>query len=288
VIRKPREATDLMMWVGSSYYPRIEDFVEEAERVGVSKRIAYPPVNIKLGRSFLFLTHDDSRRSDCKVCRGTGTKDGHLRVCLYVKGGASKTLRDPSNNELVVKSKRAFQQLNKKTAKQTRRKKTWRRIRGQPKCVTCSGLGRVAEGVIFGFCRIDRVELLFDRSSAAREYQERQPPKRRRAVEITAVVSMGLQEVARGCGYRQIGAHYLIADKLDVVQEVETISDQLGMNWTLRGSIVVFDKPVPYTGQRFRGTKAVNRTDIFGELRKRVSRGRPKQRATKRNRKARA
>jgi hypothetical protein len=278
------------MWVGSSYYPRIEDFVDEAERMGVSKRVAHPPVNIKLGRSLLFLVHDEGHRENCKSCRGTGVKSGNMRVALWVKNGKGSVTRDPSKNELVVKSKRAFQQLNKTTAKQTRRKKTWKPIRNQTKCVKCSGLGRVSTGGIFGFCRIDRVELLFDRASAAKEYRDRQEAfGRGRSVDITTVVGQEINEVCRGCGYRQIGAYYLISAELDILQDFEELSEQLGVHWKLRGPVVVFDKPVSYTGQRFRGTKAVSRTEIFNALRKKDKRGRRhKRRSPKRNRKARA
>lgn len=290
MIRKPREATDLMMWIGSSYYPKIEDFVDEAERMGVSKRIAYSPVNIKLGRSLLFLVHDEGHRENCKSCRGTGVKGGNMRVTLWLKNGKGTATRDPSKNELVVKSKRAFQQLNKTTAKKTRRKKTWRRVRNQTKCKKCSGIGRVSTGGIFGFSRIDRVELLFDRASAAKEYRDRQTAfGRGRSVDVTTVVSQGLNEVRRGCGYRQIGAYYLISADLDVLQDFEMLSEQLGVHWRLRGPIVVFDKPVSYTGQRFRGTKAVSRTEIFNELRKKVKSGRRrKRRPAKRTRQARS
>lgn len=289
MIRKPREAVDLMMWVGTSYYPTIEDFIEEAEEMDVSKRVGHPPVNIRLGSSLLFLAHDEGHRKDCAKCRGTGIRGGVSVVELMLK--SARGLQPDNGTRQTVRSKRAFQQLQKATSKQTRRRKTWRAVKGQTKCKECGGLGRVSTGSIFGFCKIARVELLFDRKGAVNEFLERQPRSRSRSVEVTPVVGQELKEVRRGCGYRQIGAYYLIGEKLDLITEHEEIAEQLGVKWKLRNPIVVFDPPVPYTGQRFRGTKAVNRTDIFKKLKlkrpKRAKR-RHKRRSAPRNTAARS
>ena len=134
----------------------------------------------------------------------------------------------------------------------------------------------MSTGAIFGFCKIDRVELLFDGKAAAKEHVERQKLSRARSVKITPVASLERKETRRGCGYRQIGAYYLIGQSLDLMVEFEELAEKLGVNWGLRNPIVVFDPPIPYTGQRFRGTKAVSRTDIFNKLRKKPKRARRK------------
>ena len=51
-------AKDLLMWVGEKYYPRIQDFIEEADLKGVCKRIGTVP-DITRGVSLCFLLHRD-------------------------------------------------------------------------------------------------------------------------------------------------------------------------------------------------------------------------------------
>ncbi len=47
--------TDILMWVGTQYYPTIQHYVDEAERLGVCKRVSRPPRDV----SRLFLAHDE-------------------------------------------------------------------------------------------------------------------------------------------------------------------------------------------------------------------------------------
>jgi hypothetical protein len=58
ILNKP---VDLMMWVGREYYT-VSSFIEEAERLGVSKRIPHTaiPEGIVPGLSRLFLKHLDA------------------------------------------------------------------------------------------------------------------------------------------------------------------------------------------------------------------------------------
>ena len=51
-------AKDLLMWVGEKYYPRIQDFIEEADLKGVCKRIGTVPA-LTPGVSRCFLLHRD-------------------------------------------------------------------------------------------------------------------------------------------------------------------------------------------------------------------------------------
>lgn len=56
---------DLLMWVGAKYYPHIVDFVEEARRKGVCKRVPALP-DITPGESRCYLLHrDGGRRPRC-------------------------------------------------------------------------------------------------------------------------------------------------------------------------------------------------------------------------------
>lgn len=53
---------DLLMWVGFEGYPTIQSFIEEAERLGVSKRLSQIPPTLEPGRTKLFLAHDEGVR----------------------------------------------------------------------------------------------------------------------------------------------------------------------------------------------------------------------------------
>jgi hypothetical protein len=53
--------TDYLMWVGGSYYG-ISEFIEEAKRLGVSKRVSHFPGDVVLGRTRVFLAHDVGER----------------------------------------------------------------------------------------------------------------------------------------------------------------------------------------------------------------------------------
>jgi hypothetical protein len=46
-----------LMWVGENFYPSMEDFEEEAEKVGVSKRISSVPKKLILGETWILLVH---------------------------------------------------------------------------------------------------------------------------------------------------------------------------------------------------------------------------------------
>ena len=45
------------MWVGRQHYPRYRDFCEEAEELGVSKRVATIPNWFRVGETWVFLEH---------------------------------------------------------------------------------------------------------------------------------------------------------------------------------------------------------------------------------------
>ena len=55
------EANDLkeygLMWVGESFYKTPEEFVEEAEKMGVCKRIPVIPAKLQIGKTWVLLAH---------------------------------------------------------------------------------------------------------------------------------------------------------------------------------------------------------------------------------------
>lgn len=46
-----------LMWVGGKFYPSPEDFVKEAQRMGLSKRIAQIPKDLVVGKTWIWLAH---------------------------------------------------------------------------------------------------------------------------------------------------------------------------------------------------------------------------------------
>jgi len=64
---EPVEPVDLLMWVGTSNYRTISDFVREAREQGVCKRINKVPNHLALGKSTLFLAHDEGISGDAVI-----------------------------------------------------------------------------------------------------------------------------------------------------------------------------------------------------------------------------
>ena len=54
-----RTETDLVMWVGTKHYPTVDDFIAEAQSRGCCKRVGKLPQIIELGRTRVFLAHDE-------------------------------------------------------------------------------------------------------------------------------------------------------------------------------------------------------------------------------------
>jgi hypothetical protein len=285
VALEQKQPADLLMWVGSIYYSTITDFVAEAKRLGVSKRVPPIPVDFCIGESVLFLAHDEGVRIECEHCRGTGI-DGSVAVRLMVKqkkdwvqavkAGRRKKI------ESTVSNRKMFDDINKNTKKASRGRNKWVFVEGQTTCPSCEGKGTRPKGVIFGLCVPSRFERVFDSQGAANEYKLRMPTGSR---EVPTVGGFD-HENERGCGYRKIGAYYLVTDTT-----LNEVAQDLSMNLykysEVHGPLIVFKKPVPYDGYRFRGVKVVSRKDIFGSM-KRKTRGRTtssRSRSSRRNQK---
>ena len=46
-----------LLWIGESFYPTARDFIEEAEAMGVSRRISKVPRGFVVGETFVFMGH---------------------------------------------------------------------------------------------------------------------------------------------------------------------------------------------------------------------------------------
>lgn len=53
----PPDDIAFVMMVGVKYYPTVEDFAEEAFRLGICKRIPFKPKKLTLGQTIIYLAH---------------------------------------------------------------------------------------------------------------------------------------------------------------------------------------------------------------------------------------
>ena len=276
---------DMLMWVGVSNYSTVMSFTREAVRLGVSKRVAQVPVGVKLGKSLMFLAHDEAVRVTCTTCKGRGVTKGKLQVELVKKvGRVWEPVLRPSKKGAVrirntVAEAKTFREMRDDTYRTSDRKHKWRPVPGQAMCEDCKGRGERPDGRIFGFCVVDRLELVFDCAAAAKEYRERRETLGKRdRVPVTYVPGIE-NEPRRSCGHRHIGGYYLVAGGEDASSDAQTLADGLGTGFAARGPLVVFSEPVAYPVDRFRGAKVVDKHLILKAAK--AGKG-PKKRATRR------
>jgi len=53
-----------LLWIGEKFYPTPEHFIHEADRLGISKRIAAVPRGLELGKTWVFLAHPKTVRAE--------------------------------------------------------------------------------------------------------------------------------------------------------------------------------------------------------------------------------
>ena len=61
------QAPDIIMWVGSEFYPTIDSYVKEAFNLGCAKRIPQLPAEILPGKSRCFLAHDEGKKGQGRI-----------------------------------------------------------------------------------------------------------------------------------------------------------------------------------------------------------------------------
>ncbi len=91
------QAPDIIMWVGSEFYPTIDSYVKEAFTLGCAKRIPQLPAEILPGKSRCFLAHDEGKK-------------GHGRIFgFFVISGVEVILDD---EEKIKKYQDEYENLN--------------------------------------------------------------------------------------------------------------------------------------------------------------------------------
>jgi len=61
------QAPDLIMWVGTGFYPTVDDFIKEGLNLGCAKRIPMMPAEVVPGKSRCFLAHDNGKKGEGKI-----------------------------------------------------------------------------------------------------------------------------------------------------------------------------------------------------------------------------
>lgn len=72
-LKPENQGTDLVMWIGTKYYPTINSFVRESRALGVCKRLPQLIRSIEPKRTRVFLVHDEG-------IKGEGTIFGYFIV----------------------------------------------------------------------------------------------------------------------------------------------------------------------------------------------------------------
>jgi len=60
-------APDIVMWVGTGFYPTKDSYIKESLNLGCAKRIPMLPADVVPGKSRCFLAHDEGKKGQGKI-----------------------------------------------------------------------------------------------------------------------------------------------------------------------------------------------------------------------------
>ena len=61
------QAPDIVMFVGTKFYPTADDFIKEALHLGCAKRVSMLPSEVVPGKSRCFLAHDEGKKGQGRI-----------------------------------------------------------------------------------------------------------------------------------------------------------------------------------------------------------------------------
>jgi hypothetical protein len=111
-----QRAPDLIMWVGTKFYPTIDSYIVEAMNLGCCKRVPKLPEDAVPGKTRVFLAHDEGKK-------GQGVIFG-----FFVLTGVEIILDDP---EKIAEYQRSYENLNVKIVSSTQAAVEPKRLCGQ-------------------------------------------------------------------------------------------------------------------------------------------------------------
>lgn len=238
------------MWVGEQYYT-IESFIDEASRIGISKRISHIPADLVLGQSRIYFAHAQRANRiaiDPVLSQLEPKHYNRLRtVC--------KPLVD---NEITPQTLSAHPNIRKKLLQCLHVI-----CRNHPQLDTDTlvqaGIDFVKnpnKAVVFGYTIVSRLEFIIPLNGKV-------PEKIRQLAEEGHVKLVPARKAAaepqRGCGKRKPGGLYAVSYEIDAKAMHELRAD--AKNVDIRGTLAVYKKPFKcwFGDKVFRGTKRLER-----------------------------
>lgn len=103
-----------LIWIGAAFYPTPEAFMQEAQRMGVSRRISQVPRDLKIGETWIALAHPNAVAGECEH----GSPAGHFcPSCPAFKSagewrGGVVTFFRPQALEYIVSGEESDEELD--------------------------------------------------------------------------------------------------------------------------------------------------------------------------------
>ncbi|KKM23198.1 hypothetical protein LCGC14_1617690 [marine sediment metagenome] len=66
-MEEDNQAPDIVMFVGTKFYPTADDFIKEALHLGCAKRVSMLPSEVVPGKSRCFLAHDEGKKGQGRI-----------------------------------------------------------------------------------------------------------------------------------------------------------------------------------------------------------------------------
>lgn len=251
-----------LQWVGSRFFPTAKDFVEEAVRLGVSRRLPNLRTAAEVARpgTVIFLLHSNGQRSECMICIQAitcpkcGGQDEHCGRCKglgSVECGTGGTVSVDGETWPYLR----YVKLRRKP--QDRFWSEQHVVEGVEACTACGGRGAVFGGSVLGFFIPDAVEYV----ARPDESGKRAGFKRIRVLPASAV----RDEPRRSDRRRKAGAYYAVTRPpkrikrvpvaVKVVEQLADMGKLSSGDVEYSGRFVWFPALVPYWENYFRGLK---------------------------------
>lgn len=252
-------------WVGGRFFPTVADFVREAQRLGISRRLPNlrTAAEVALPGTVIFLLHDDGKKAECLQCIEAivcPECQGQSERCAVCKGLGSIE-RGTGGRVKVDGQEWSYLEYVKLRRKPWDRFWTRKHKVGKVDvCKACSGRGRTPASLIFGFFVPSAVEYVL---------REKEKQERRVLIESSGVKTVTLSEVVseprRSDRTRKAGAFYAVTEPPSKITNGSVVADVVeqlvGAEKFPEGSVefsghfVRFFAPIPYRENLFRGLK---------------------------------
>lgn len=246
-----------LQWVGTSNYPTIEAYVDEARQIGVCKKLPNLAVATEIEQhvTVIFLAHDQGRFRQCLQCAELVTCPkchGSCEVggskCMWCKGLGS--VERGTGGQAIVDGEtwsyiRLLQVKKNKHHKFWKTEHTFGRVYH---CQGCGGRGRIPLGVVFGF---------FVPAWVAFSTSDRARVSRTSHLKLNGGAHYAVSPT------REVASRLGVAFGPDPVLGAELKA--LSGPFVVDNGLCVLEKQIPYDGKHFRGVKRWEPPDLVGD-----------------------